>query len=155
MQRCLCGEETGRDGGALAGKQSYPLLPLAPFMSARTRPRHRTQPHFPAQRLVADKCRGFPPLTPAVRSPRARETRTLTKGSRPWFSWQPAAVGKPLAEVAGVADYGEVLEWACARPGCCEVRYERGGVALQAAGSVAAQIVPVGTALSGERMSPR
>lgn len=27
MQRCLCGEETGRDGGALAGKQSYPLLP--------------------------------------------------------------------------------------------------------------------------------
>ncbi|MER5688246.1 VOC family protein [Streptomyces sp. NPDC002205] len=51
--------------------------------------------------------------------------------------------------------YGEVLEWACARPGCCEVRYEHGGVALQDAGSVAARIVPAGTALSGERTSPR
>ncbi|MFD5063396.1 hypothetical protein [Streptomyces sp. NPDC058394] len=67
----------------------------------------------------------------------------------------PPRPEKPLAEVTGLAGYGEVMEWACARPGCCEVRYERGGVALQDVGSVAAQIVPVGTALSGERMSPR
>ncbi|MCX5113493.1 VOC family protein [Streptomyces sp. NBC_00378] len=51
--------------------------------------------------------------------------------------------------------YGEVLEWACSRHGCCEVRYEHGGVALRDVGNVAARIVPAGTALSGERTSPR
>lgn len=50
--------------------------------------------------------------------------------------------------------YGEALEWTCARPGCCEVRCEHGGVALQDAGSVAARIPPAGTALSGEPTSP-
>lgn len=62
---------------------------------------------------------------------------------------------KPLAEVTGLAGYGGILEWACARPGCCEVRYERGGLALQDAGSVAARIALAGTALGGERTSPR
>ncbi|MFB7916543.1 VOC family protein [Streptomyces sp. NPDC056061] len=51
--------------------------------------------------------------------------------------------------------YGEVLEWACARHGCCEVRYEHGGVALRDVGSVAARIVQAGAVLSGERTSPR
>ncbi|MGW2181622.1 VOC family protein [Streptomyces sp. NPDC001732] len=50
--------------------------------------------------------------------------------------------------------YGEVLEWACGRPGCCEVRYENGGVTLRDVGSPAARIVPVGSPLSGERARP-
>ena len=37
--------------------------------------------HFPAHRVVADKRRGFPPLTPAVRSPSGRRTGILTKGA--------------------------------------------------------------------------
>ncbi|MFG2632093.1 hypothetical protein [Streptomyces sp. NPDC048473] len=41
------------------------------------------------------------------------------------------------------------------RPGCCEVRYEHGGVTLRDVGSVAARIVPAGTMMSGERTSAR
>ncbi|WP_328314962.1 VOC family protein [Streptomyces sp. NBC_00442] len=36
--------------------------------------------------------------------------------------------------------YGEVLDWACERPGCCEVRYEHDEVVLRHGGHVVARL---------------
>ncbi|AYG78974.1 Putative glyoxylase CFP32 [Streptomyces hundungensis] len=36
--------------------------------------------------------------------------------------------------------YGEVLDWACDRPGCCDVRYEHDEVVLRHAGHVVARL---------------
>ncbi|MDJ0460116.1 VOC family protein [Streptomyces sp. H27-C3] len=36
--------------------------------------------------------------------------------------------------------YGEVLDWACGRPGCCEVDYEAGDVVLRQGGDVVAHL---------------
>ncbi|MFD3505455.1 VOC family protein [Streptomyces sp. NPDC058676] len=61
-----------------------------------------------------------------------------------WESWreaQPAFIKLHTRDAFDAAIfYGEVLEWASDRPGCCEVRYEAGEVVLRSRGDVVARI---------------
>ncbi|WP_217236224.1 VOC family protein [Streptomyces sp. AC555_RSS877] len=61
-----------------------------------------------------------------------------------WESWhqaQPAFIKLHTRDAFDAAIfYGEVLDWASDRPGCCEVRYEAGEVVLRSRGDVVARI---------------
>ncbi|KOU54893.1 glyoxalase/bleomycin resistance protein/dioxygenase [Streptomyces sp. MMG1533] len=61
-----------------------------------------------------------------------------------WESWreaQPAFIKLHTRDAFDAAIfYGEVLDWASDRPGCCEVRYEGGEVVLRSRGDVVARI---------------
>lgn len=74
-----------------------------------------------------------------------------------WESWRthrPWRLELRASDVfASAAFYGEALEWACDRPGCCEVAYEDGSIALRSTGQVAARIVPAEPVPAGERRS--
>jgi predicted enzyme related to lactoylglutathione lyase len=62
-----------------------------------------------------------------------------------WEKWrqaQPAFIRLHTRDAFDAAIfYGEVLDWASERPGCCEVRYEGGEVVLRSRGDVVARIV--------------
>ncbi|MDN0201152.1 VOC family protein [Streptomyces sp. S.PNR 29] len=61
-----------------------------------------------------------------------------------WETWrhaQPAFIRLHTRDAFDAAIfYGEVLEWATERPGCCEVHYEGGEVVLRSQGDVVARI---------------
>lgn len=61
-----------------------------------------------------------------------------------WESWRRAAPAFVRLHTRDAFDaamfYGEVLEWASARPGCCEVRYEADEVVLRSEGEIVARI---------------
>ncbi len=61
-----------------------------------------------------------------------------------WETWRRAAPTFIRLHTRDAFDaamfYGEVLDWATERPGCCEVRYEGGEVVLRSGGDVVARI---------------
>jgi predicted enzyme related to lactoylglutathione lyase len=61
-----------------------------------------------------------------------------------WETWRRAAPTFIRLHTRDAFDaamfYGEVLDWASQRPGCCEVRYEGGEVVLRSRGDVVARI---------------
>jgi predicted enzyme related to lactoylglutathione lyase len=61
-----------------------------------------------------------------------------------WETWrhaQPAFIKLHTRDAFDAAIfYGEVLDWATERPGCCEVHYEGGEVVLRSQGDVVARI---------------
>ncbi|MEU6355797.1 VOC family protein [Streptomyces sp. NPDC047072] len=61
-----------------------------------------------------------------------------------WETWrraQPAFIRLHTRDAFDAAIfYGEVLDWASERPGCCEVHYEGGEVVLRSGGDVVARI---------------
>ncbi|WP_367325472.1 VOC family protein [Streptomyces sp. HUAS ZL42] len=62
-----------------------------------------------------------------------------------WEAWRRAAPAFIRLHTRDAFDaaifYGEILDWATDRPGCCEVRYEGGEVVLRSAGDIVARIV--------------
>ena len=61
-----------------------------------------------------------------------------------WETWrnaQPAFITLHTRDAFDAAIfYGEILDWATQRPGCCEVHYEGGEVVLRSRGDVVARI---------------
>ncbi|KUO15507.1 VOC family protein [Streptomyces dysideae] len=61
-----------------------------------------------------------------------------------WEAWRRSAPAFIRLHTRDAFDaaifYGEVLEWASDRPGCCEVHYEGGEVVLRSRGDVVARI---------------
>lgn len=61
-----------------------------------------------------------------------------------WETWRRAAPTFIRLHTRDAFDaamfYGEVLDWASERPGCCEVRYEGGEVVLRSRGDIVARI---------------
>ncbi|MFG3496720.1 VOC family protein [Streptomyces sp. NPDC047886] len=61
-----------------------------------------------------------------------------------WETWRAAAPAWVRLHTRDAFEaaifYGEVLEWACGRPGCCDVEYEGDEVVLRSAGHVAARL---------------
>jgi predicted enzyme related to lactoylglutathione lyase len=61
-----------------------------------------------------------------------------------WLRWRRAAPAFVRLHARDAFDsaifYGEVLEWASERSGCCEVRYESGEVVLRSEGEIVARI---------------
>ena len=61
-----------------------------------------------------------------------------------WEAWRQAAPAFIRLHTRDAFDsaifYGEILDWASDRPGCCEVRYEAGEVVLRSRGDVVARI---------------
>ncbi|MEV0222235.1 VOC family protein [Streptomyces sp. NPDC050704] len=61
-----------------------------------------------------------------------------------WESWRRAAPAFVRLHTRNAFDaamfYGEVLEWATSRPGCCEVHYDGDEVVLRSDGDVVARI---------------
>ncbi|MFD9002216.1 VOC family protein [Streptomyces sp. NPDC059582] len=62
-----------------------------------------------------------------------------------WETWRQASPAFIRLHTRDAFDaaifYGEVLDWASKRPGCCEVHYEGGEVVLRSRGDVVARIV--------------
>ncbi|MGV9558192.1 VOC family protein [Streptomyces sp. NPDC003522] len=61
-----------------------------------------------------------------------------------WEAWRQAAPAFIRLHTRDAFDsaifYGEILDWASDRPGCCEVHYEGGEVVLRSRGDVVARI---------------
>ncbi|MEU6218731.1 VOC family protein [Streptomyces sp. NPDC047022] len=61
-----------------------------------------------------------------------------------WKEWREAAPTFIRLHTRNAFDsaifYGEVLDWASAQPGCCEVQYDGGEVVLRSGGAVVARI---------------
>ncbi|MGQ4336171.1 VOC family protein, partial [Streptomyces hayashii] len=61
-----------------------------------------------------------------------------------WEAWRQAAPAFVRLHTRDAFDsaifYGEILDWATDRPGCCEVHYEAGEVVLRSRGDVVARI---------------
>jgi predicted enzyme related to lactoylglutathione lyase len=61
-----------------------------------------------------------------------------------WEAWRTAAPAFIRLHTRNAFDsaifYGEILDWASDRPGCCEVHYEGGEVVLRSQGDVVARI---------------
>ncbi|MDJ0343627.1 VOC family protein [Streptomyces sp. H10-C2] len=61
-----------------------------------------------------------------------------------WHTWRRDAPAWLRLRTRDAFDaaifYGEVLDWACERPGCCEVEYEDQEVVLRSAGHVVARL---------------
>jgi predicted enzyme related to lactoylglutathione lyase len=61
-----------------------------------------------------------------------------------WESWRDAAPAWTRLHTRNAFDaaifYGEVLDWACDRPGCCDVQYEHDEVVLRHAGHIVARL---------------
>ncbi len=62
-----------------------------------------------------------------------------------WEAWRQAAPAFVRLHTRDAFDaaifYGEILEWASDRPGCCEVQYEGDEVVLRSRGDIVARIV--------------
>lgn len=88
----------------------------------------------------------FPPGRAALLSDRDGATFGIWEGDlvSNWEVWrraQPAFVRLHTRDAFDAAIfYGEVLDWATERPGCCEVHYEGGEVVLRSGGDVVARI---------------
>ncbi|MFF9625210.1 VOC family protein [Streptomyces griseosporeus] len=61
-----------------------------------------------------------------------------------WENWRQAAPAFVRLHTRDAFDaaifYGEILDWASDRPGCCEVHYEGGEVVLRSRGDIVARI---------------
>ena len=61
-----------------------------------------------------------------------------------WEMWRDTAPAWTRLQTRDAFDaaifYGEVLDWACERPGCCDVRYEHEEVVLRHGGHVVARL---------------
>ncbi|MFF7446411.1 MULTISPECIES: VOC family protein [unclassified Streptomyces] len=88
----------------------------------------------------------FPPGRAALLADRDGATFGIWEGElvSNWGSWRRAAPTFIRLHTRDAFDaaifYGEVLDWASNRPGCCEVRYEGGEVVLRSQGDVVARI---------------
>ncbi|MHC3474581.1 VOC family protein [Streptomyces sp. 7R007] len=88
----------------------------------------------------------FPPGRAALLADRDGATFGIWEGELPsdWETWRRASPAFIRLHTRDAFDaaifYGEVLDWASERPGCCEVRYEGGEVVLRSQGDVVARI---------------
>ncbi|WDF44278.1 VOC family protein [Streptomyces sp. T12] len=88
----------------------------------------------------------LPPGRAALLADRDGATFGVWEGELPsnWETWRRAAPTFIRLHTRDAFDaamfYGEVLDWATERPGCCEVRYEAGEVVLRSSGDVVARI---------------
>ncbi|MBC9730725.1 VOC family protein [Streptomyces sp. TRM68367] len=88
----------------------------------------------------------FPPGRAALLADRDGASFGIWEGElfTAWETWrraQPAFIKLHTRDAFDAAIfYGEVLEWATDRPGCCEVHYEGGEVVLRSRGDVVARI---------------
>ncbi|MFF8941426.1 VOC family protein [Streptomyces sp. NPDC014864] len=88
----------------------------------------------------------FPPGRAALLADRDGATFGIWEGDlfTDWETWRKAAPAFIRLHTRDAFDsaifYGEVLDWASARPGCCEVRYEGNEVVLRSHGEVVARI---------------
>ncbi|MEE1753181.1 VOC family protein [Streptomyces sp. SP18CS02] len=61
-----------------------------------------------------------------------------------WENWRAAAPAWVRLQTRDAFEaaifYGEILDWACGRPGCCDVEYEEEEVVLRSAGHVVARL---------------
>ncbi|WP_198655120.1 VOC family protein [Streptomyces geranii] len=88
----------------------------------------------------------FPPGRAALLADRDGATFGIWEGELPagWEAWRRAAPAFVRLHTRDAFDsaifYGEILEWASGRPGCCEVDYEGDEVVLRSRGDVVARI---------------
>ncbi|MFD5713651.1 VOC family protein [Streptomyces pharetrae] len=88
----------------------------------------------------------FPPGRGALLADRDGATFGIWEGSlfTDWETWRRAAPAFVRLHTRDAFDaaifYGEVLDWASARPGCCEVQYEGEEVVLRSRGDIVARI---------------
>ncbi|MBC2908101.1 VOC family protein [Streptomyces cupreus] len=88
----------------------------------------------------------FPPGRAALLADRDGATFGIWEGELigDWETWRrstPAFIRLHTRDAFDAAIfYGEVLDWASERPGCCEVHYEGGEVVLRSGGDVVARI---------------
>ncbi|MGC0333954.1 putative enzyme related to lactoylglutathione lyase [Streptomyces sp. SAI-170] len=88
----------------------------------------------------------FPPGRAALLADRDGATFGIWEGEliTDWETWRRAAPAFIRLHTRDAFDaaifYGEVLEWATTRPGCCEVHYEGDEVVLRSGGDVVARI---------------
>lgn len=88
----------------------------------------------------------FPPGRAALLADRHGATFGIWEGDlfTDWETWRKAAPAFVRLHTRDAFDaaifYGEVLEWASEKPGCCEVRYEANEVVLRSQGTVVARI---------------
>ncbi|MFJ5774161.1 VOC family protein [Streptomyces sp. NPDC093094] len=88
----------------------------------------------------------FPPGRAALLADRDGATFGIWEGEliTDWETWRRAAPAFIRLHTRDAFDaaifYGEVLEWAAAGPGCCEVHYEGEEVVLRSGGDVVARI---------------
>ncbi len=115
----------------------YFAVPSADEAAARARERGGTAAVGPLS---------FPPGRAALLADRDGATFGIWEGQLPtgWESWRrvaPAFIRLHTRDAFDAAIfYGEVLEWASERPGCCEVRYEGNEVVLRSRNEVVARI---------------
>lgn len=88
----------------------------------------------------------FPPGRAALLADRDGATFGIWEGElvANWENWRRAAPTFIRLHTRDAFDaaifYGEILDWASDRPGCCEVRYEGGEVVLRSQGDIVARI---------------
>jgi predicted enzyme related to lactoylglutathione lyase len=88
----------------------------------------------------------FPPGRAALLADRDGATFGIWEGAliADWEKWRWAAPAFIRLHTRDAFDaaifYGEVLDWATERPGCCEVHYEGGEVVLRSQGDIVARI---------------
>ncbi|MGA5324426.1 VOC family protein [Streptomyces seoulensis] len=88
----------------------------------------------------------FPPGRGALLADRDGATFGIWQGElfSDWESWRRTAPAFIRLHTRNAFDsaifYGEVLDWATGKPGCCEVEYEGGEVVLRSQGTVVARI---------------
>lgn len=88
----------------------------------------------------------FPPGRAALLADRDGATFGIWQGKlvSNWETWRRAAPTFIRLHTRNAFDsaifYGEILDWASARAGCCEVEYEGGEVVLRSRGDVVARI---------------
>jgi predicted enzyme related to lactoylglutathione lyase len=89
----------------------------------------------------------FPPGRAALLADRDGATFGIWEGElvTDWDTWRHAAPAFVRLHTRDAFDaaifYGEVLDWASSKPGCCEVGYEGDEVVLRSGGDVVARIV--------------
>ncbi|GHA37541.1 hypothetical protein GCM10010372_42150 [Streptomyces tauricus] len=89
---------------------------------------------------------GFPPGRAALLADRDGAVFGIWEGQlvAGWETWRRAAPAFLRLHTRNAFDaamfYGEVLEWATSRPGCCEVHYDGDEVVLRSDGDVVARI---------------
>ncbi|MFJ9543344.1 VOC family protein [Streptomyces sp. NPDC101225] len=88
----------------------------------------------------------FPPGRAALLADRDGATFGIWEGAlvADWEKWRRASPAFIRLHTRDAFDaaifYGEVLDWATARPGACEVQYEGGEVVLRSQGDIVARI---------------
>ena len=115
----------------------YFAVPSADVATARARERGGT---------VAVGPISFPPGRAALLADRDGATFGIWEGGliTDWERWRRSAPAFIRLHTRDAFDsaifYGEILDWATTRPGCCEVQYEGGEVVLRSRGNVVARI---------------